>query len=213
MATVKEKKASWLETLNQKPRQTAYVLLAIAAIFGIATVTIAAKYRWEYAVIAAGFGWLAVVFLWAGVFQLRREPGRAGQLDASRVLVLAVAGLSGLVVTLMGLVLAWQWWDTYLAWLKSEPGKEGWRMWLSLVAFFGGLAIMFAGLQLTRTEERSNPVFRRLLYGYNTVLTTLLVLAILLVVNVLVYMNFATAVDFTSANLYSLSSRSKNILK
>jgi hypothetical protein len=213
MATVKEKKASWLETLNQKPRQTAYVLLAIAAIFGIATVTIAAKYRWEYAVIAAGFGWLAVVFLWAGVFQLRREPGRAGQLDASRVLVLAVAGLSGLVVTLMGLVLAWQWWDTYLAWLKSEPGKEGWRMWLSLVAFFGGLAIMFAGLQLTRTEERSNPLFRRMLYGYNTVLTTMLLIAILTVVNVLVYVNFATAIDFTQSSIYSLSSRSTSILR
>jgi ABC-type uncharacterized transport system len=213
MATTQEHKETWLETLNQKPRQTAYVLLAIAVLFGIATVAIAAKYRWEYGVIAAGFGWLAVVFLWAGVFQLRREPGRAGQLDASRALVLAVAGLSGLIVTLMGLVLAWQWWDTYLAWLRSEPGNEGWRMWLSLIAFFGGLAIMFAGLQLTRTEERSNPFFRRMLYGYNAVLTTMLLMAILVVVNVLVYVNFATAIDFTASNLYSLSSRSKNILQ
>jgi hypothetical protein len=213
MATAQEHKQTWLDTLNRKPKQTAYVLLAIAVLFGTVTVSIGAKYRWEYGVIAAGFGWLAVVFLWAGVFQLRREPGGAAQLDASRALVLAVAGLSGLIVTLMGLVLAWQWWDTYLAWLRSEPGREGWRTWLSLIAFFGGLAIMFAGLQLTRTEERSNPFFRRMLYGYNAVLATMLLMAILVVVNVLVYVNFATAIDFTASSLYSLSSRSTSILR
>ncbi len=202
-----------LQLLSRERKQTGYGLLAVAALFWVATVWLAAKYRLEYVVIAAGFGWLAVVFSWAGAFQVRREPGRADEMEVSRALVLAVAGLSGLVVTLMGLVLAWQWWDAYLAWLRSEPGQEGWRMWLSLIAFFGGLAIMFVGLQLGRTEERSRPFFRRLLYGYNTVLTTLLLMAILIVINVLVYVNFATAIDFTASNLYSLSSRSKAILK
>src|SRR6516225_377585 len=201
----------WLDFLVQKRRQSGYALLALCALLAAATIWIASQYKWEYFTIAAGLGWLAVVCLGAGFFQVRREAD--AEPNTTRSLVLTVAGLAGLIISAMGLVLAWQWWDVYLAWLKSEPGKEGWKMWLSLVAFFGGLAIMFAGLQLARTEERSNPVFRRLLYGYNTVLTTLLVLAILLVVNVLVYMNFATAVDFTSANLYSLSSRSKNILK
>ena len=202
-----------LELLSRERKQTGYALLAVAALFWVATVWLAAKYRMEYAVIAAGFGWLGVVFSWAGAFQLRREPGRADEMEISRALVLAVAGLSGLVVTLMGLVLAWQWWDAYLTWLRSEPAQQGWRMWLSLIAFFGGLAIMFVGLQLARTEERSRPLFRRLLYGYNAVLTTLLLIAILIVVNVLVYVNFATAIDFTASNLYSLSSRSKAMLK
>ena len=146
-----------LELLSRERKQTGYALLAVAALFWVATVWLAAKYRMEYAVIAAGFGWLGVVFSWAGAFQLRREPGRADEMEISRALVLAVAGLSGLVVTLMGLVLAWQWWDAYLTWLRSEPAQQGWRMWLSLIAFFGGLAIMFVGLQLARTEERRGP--------------------------------------------------------
>jgi hypothetical protein len=203
----------WLHFIVRNRKPTAYALFVLSALLTLGLLLVAWRLGRDYLVIAAALGWLALVLLAAGLYRLLREPEPGHELDAARTLVLAVGGLSGLIITFMGLVLAWLWWDTYLSWLRGEPGKEGWRMWLSVVAFFGGLAIMFAGLQLARTDERSNPVFRRLLYGYNAVLTALLLMAILAVVNVLVYVNFASAIDFTASNLYTLSSRSKNILQ
>src|SRR5207302_74013 len=81
------------------------------------------------------------------------------------------------------------------------------------------LALMFASLQLARADERSSPGLRRLLYGYNAVLTGLLVLAILTVLNVLTYVPlpawgsfFSKPSDWTQSNLFTLSTASKNLL-
>ena len=108
----------WLDILVQKRRQSGYALLALCALLAAATIWIASQYKWEYFTIAAGLGWLAVVFLGAGFFQIRREAD--SEPNTTRSLVLTVAGLAGLIISAMGLVLAWQWWDVYLAWLKSE---------------------------------------------------------------------------------------------
>src|SRR5207247_1656535 len=55
---------------------------------------------------------------------------------------------------------------------------------------------------------------RRLLYGYNTALTGLLLLAILALLNVTVYFSFPSSLDWTQTRgFYSLSSRTQNILE
>src|SRR4029077_19615483 len=68
-------------------------------------------------------------------------------------------------------------------------------------------------LQIGRSEERSNAILRRLLYGYNALLGAFLLLAILAVVNVLGYVKLSAPIDFTASSLYTLSSRSKNVLQ
>src|SRR5262249_36202074 len=86
-------------------------------------------------------------------------------------------------------------------------------LWVCLLALFGGLALMFVSLLPARAVERSDPALRRLLYGYNAVLTGLLMVVILAVVNILVYNYFNVTYDWTEHAIYTLSDQSKNILR
>jgi hypothetical protein len=77
---------------------------------------------------------------------------------------------------------------------------------------------MFAGLQLARVFERTQPNLRRLLYGYNAVLGGLLLCAILGLLNVLPYSEVKPfsylnhVFDWTSSRMYTLSDQDRNFL-
>src|SRR5262249_55053672 len=85
-------------------------------------------------------------------------------------------------------------------------------------ALFGGLALLFASVQLARGVERASAPMRRLLYGYNAVLTAVLLAVILALLNVLPYSHvwpfgyLDRPYDWTASRLYTLSDRSRNIL-
>jgi hypothetical protein len=128
------------------------------------------------------------------------------------LLMLAIGGSSGFLLWVLSLVLAYAWRATIFGGLDAWQGPKWWQLWVCLLAIFGGLAIMFISLLPLRAFERSNVTLRRLLYGYNAVLTGLLVLGILLVANVLVYNYVTPSFDWTASGIYSLSDRSKNIL-
>jgi hypothetical protein len=78
---------------------------------------------------------------------------------------------------------------------------------------------MFASLQLARGVERESGIMRRLLYGYNTVLTCVLLLAVLVLVNVLAYVQlkpfnlFSRPFDWTSSGLYEISPATRGMLE
>ena len=78
---------------------------------------------------------------------------------------------------------------------------------------------MFLSLQAARGVERVSANMRRLLYGYNAVLTGLLLLAILGLINVLAYVHvppftlFSKQIDWTPSQLYTLSPASTEILQ
>src|SRR5262249_23758050 len=76
-----------------------------------------------------------------------------------------------------------------------------------------GLAIMFFSLLLARSEESDSPGLRRTLYGYNAVLTGLLLLAILVILNVLGYLYLPMSSDWTEAGIFTASSQSENGLQ
>jgi len=218
----------WLAT---KQKQAAYTLLGAALVLVVATVLLAVWLTrmtdkpWApslgYAVVV--FGVLAAVAaLGTGLFRLLQQPGgESTELLVARMLILTVGGLVGLGLFLAGLVLAWFWWDSVLAWLDTDgPGKANrWQAGVLLLVAFLGLGIMFVSLQLGRTQERSNLVLRRLLYGYNAALTALLLLAVLVFVNIMVSVSkvgsfrLRTPFDFTAAGQFSLSPRSENILR
>jgi hypothetical protein len=167
-------------------------------------------------------GAVAVIFMVAGVwYLLAEETSPLSAVDATRLMVLSIGGLSGLVtVLLIGLALPYfEWWNTFLGGVETWR-KEWWRFGITAIALFGGLALMFASLQLARTDERSSPGLRRLLYGYNAVLTGLLMLAILVVLNVSTYLTqvpawgafFSKPSDWTASSIYTLSTESRNVL-
>ena len=82
-----------------------------------------------------------------------------------------------------------------------------------LLAQLGGLFILFVSLLVAQAEERSKPILRRLLYGYNAALSGLLLFEVLLVCNVLVGVNAPAAQDWTKSKFYSISPQSEKILQ
>lgn len=158
-------------------------------------------------------GLLAALFLFCGVI-LRFRPANAGSpVDEARFTILALGGLAGLCIAILGLILNVQYWDRLTALLRFGDRDGAWKVLLAVVTLIVGLAIMFLSLNSARSEERSSPVLRRLIYGYNTVLTGILLFLILAIVNVVAYMKLPAMVDSTEAGLFKLSDRSKQILR
>jgi hypothetical protein len=134
-------------------------------------------------------------------------------LTERRLLILTIGGSAGLLVWILSLVLAYRWRGTIFGGLDAWQGANWWQLWVCLLAMFGGLAIMFVSLLPLRAVAHANAALRRLLYGYNAVLTGLLLLAILMVGNVLVYNYLTPSFDWTQSGIYTLSDRSKNLLR
>lgn len=203
---------NWLETLTRKKEAVAYALFGAAAALLALALILSLKFGWETWPEAGGCGFLACVFFIGGVWYRTRESDNLTDLDATRILVLAMGGFLGFTIAVATMARAIRWWDFMVGGMEVWQSKEGWHVWVCAIAELVGLAIMFASLLLARTEERSTPILRRLLYGSNAVLTGLLLLAILLVVNVLVYMYVPAVSDWTATGQYTLSSQSKALL-
>src|SRR5205823_7158749 len=105
------------------------------------------------------------------------------------------------------------WWTLLTDWLSRGDRTGAVNILVALAALLGGLAVMFVSVQPARAEERTSAGLRRLVYGYNAVLTGLLLLLILTVVNVLVGLKFTGVIDATQSGQFTLSERATNILK
>lgn len=208
-----EVQPQWLLTLSRQRRRVAYALLALALLLALIPVVTLIKYGWDSAAVTLWGGLLALLSLGAGVYLAIGEPNEEADIDSMRLLVLGLGGLSGFVTWLLSLALAWKWRATVFGGVEAWQGENWWHLWMCVLALFGGMALMFVSLLPARAVEHSDPTLRRLLYGYNGVLTGLLLLVILGVVNVLVYNYFNATYDWTESAIYTLSDQSKNILK
>ena len=179
---------------------------------------------------------LALLALFGGLYLVFDEPGRAPGREARyRLLILALGGLAGACTFLLGLALPLGPWAATIVPPPTEaaPGEvvsnakpilqvwreNWWRLAVIGLASVGGLLLMFLSLQLARSMERVSAGLRRLLYGYNSVLTGLLLLAILGLLNVLAYVHLwpftliAKDVDWTPSQLYTLSPATIDVLQ
>lgn len=206
-----ERRPPLLQKMADNRERTSYLLFAAAALLGIIPLWLLLKYRTDYLGVSLSTMLLALVPAAAAFWNLLRLPGREREVDIARSLVLVVGGLCGLLLVMTSGLLVYHWWDAFNG-LKTIQGSEGWRVWAALIVLLGGLAGMFAALQVVRSEERASATLRRLVYGYNALLTGVLLLAVLSVVNVLAYANLNKPYDWTSQSIYSLSSKSENIL-
>jgi hypothetical protein len=192
------------------------VLIAIGVAVGAGVATLVAKIGTEFLLISILTGALALLFLVIGVM-VRHTPGTAGEGPAVhelvRVYLLILGGVTGLLIALMGLALHYYWWSDLTDWLRLGNRDKAWHVLVALMVLLAGLAVMFVSLQVVRSEERTSAVLRRLVYGYNAVLTGLLLLLILTVVNVLVGLKFTGVIDATQSGQFTLSERTTNILK
>jgi hypothetical protein len=204
----------WLEALSRFPREKiAYTLMGAAGVLGVAAVAVVIAFGRNGAVTMAGLVFFALALAGIGLWRLTSEPETMVDRDATRILILLVGGFLGLTLAWAAIAQIIQWRDLFLSGAEAFQGPNAKWVWLCVVVELIGLAVMFVSLQLARTEERSNAVLRRLLYGYNAVLTGILLLAFLAVLNVLGYLYLPKAWDWTAAGLHSLSPRSQNILE
>lgn len=131
-----------------------------------------------------------------------------------RILVLVFGGVAGLIIALAAMARAILWRDDiFLRGMGGWQGENSWHVWACAYTELIGLALMFGSLLLAKADIRSNAVLRRTLYGYNAVLTGLLLLAILVVGNIVFYTFFPYTFDWTrTRGFHTLSTSTKSLL-
>jgi len=204
-----------VELVLNNRRNVAYGLFGAAAVLAVLVLLGAFSWYPEYSYRLLGWGVATFAVLAGfGVILLlepdQREQPRIWALQ--RVLLLGT--LLGLAVTAAGVLIAQIWWGDVLAMLGRGTPDAGawWRALLVVVVIFAGLGLMFGSLQLGRSEERHNPSLRRALYGYNAILTALLLVIIVAVVNVIIAVKVPAPLDFTKSRHYTLAPQSLGIL-
>jgi ABC-type uncharacterized transport system len=211
----------WVDQLARYKNEFVIGLHAMAGLFAVLTLVIFFQYKtagFLLCIWAAALGLVyEAVALW---FITSRPPSNMKDSDRVRLALLTVLGATGLGLVLLGMYLPFI--ENY--WTVLSGGLSEWRkkpfVLINIGAsLFGGLVLIFIGVQLARAYERSQAGMRRLLYGYNDVLAFLLLLSILVLVNVLTYVwippfdFFGRTFDWTSKNIYTLTPSSINFLK
>ncbi len=213
-------RSPWLDWIAADRKRIATILYAVAAVLAIVAVAIHLRYPGEWWPIALWCASLATVAALAAIVYPLWRPETFSDLDLARFLVLAIGGLTGLMTTLfLGIGLSIKWWSTLTGGWQAWQGDNSWHVWVIIGAVFGGLALMLVSLQTVSGSVREQPILRRLVYGYNAVLTGLLLLAILGLLNGLAYTPWgpfkylSQTYPWTQSSIYGLSSRSENILR
>jgi hypothetical protein len=203
----------WLRSVDRKPEPALLSLIS-----GVVAVMVLLLVMWAAGHVPVGpevagslvFGiatFVGVLWYWVG----DRSAFREG--ESARLLVLVVGGAIGLGLALATVCRIVIWWEFLTEGLEAWQGKEGWRLWVEVGMGVSACAIMFASMQMARTHEQSNPMLRRVFFGYNTVLTGLLLIIILILVNLLFYNYVPNISDYTSNKIYTLTPKSQQILK
>jgi hypothetical protein len=201
-----------LQTITRQSRNVGIVLLVVAGGLLLLDGILWYKNAGLWAAVIASTFVCAVAFAGGGLWLLSPPAENLRGTDTVRILVLIQGGIVGLALTVFTF---WQ----MILWWKDISSLEAWRGenrmygWLLVATGLAGLAIMFCSLQLARGEENANRALRITLYGYNAVLTGLLLLAVLLGINVLAYASLKKTSDWTFQKIYTLDDRSESILK
>ncbi len=206
-----------------EPLHLTYGLFVLTGLFAAIPIAVLIQFKGNVqAAINSVFAWgvvLALAALSAALVNLSLHDERLTEGDKGRLVLLSLGGACGFATTVLGAYLPFS--DFFREQLAG--GLEGWRtaprkaLLLPALAFLGGLGLMFASLQLGRGMERSNQTMRRLIYGYNAVLTGLLLLAILALPNLLAYAApfsrfMGKTDDWTKGQVYTLQQDTRNYL-
>ncbi len=98
----------------------------------------------------------------------------------------------------------------------NNRGLQAWREWPTwkpIVFTVAGLLGMMLAFSFMVNEARENPFVRRLIYGYNTFVSAVLLLGILIVVNGIAFAYGTRPFDWTSTGTYTVHERMQNLLR
>src|SRR6516225_3076910 len=139
---------SWLHGLARYRHQSALALFAATILLAMVPAWLFVKYRDDCFWIALASILLPLTTLAGAIWQKLRQTGTMSEVDATRLLVLAMGGLLGLNLLIVSLAVLFQWWQFIAGGLEAWQGSDGWRVWVFLFLLLGGLAIIFFSLQL-----------------------------------------------------------------
>jgi hypothetical protein len=142
------------------------------------------------------------------------SPTAAGRATDARGTILAVGGILGLILMLVGAALLFiPWFEPLSRWVADKtPPKDAWKPITAILISLGGAGLMFLAAQPARAEERNNPFLRRLVYGSNFALTVLLLGLVLVVGNVFAGLKIPNKLDTTQSGFYTLSDQTRRYL-
>jgi len=127
-----------------------------------------------------------------------------------RLLLFLVGGGLGVAFMLLGFALFYLWFGELAKWLGQAEKAEPLKPLIAMLAFLLGAGLLFAGVQPLRAEERNDLLLRRIVYGTNFFLTTLLLVVGLIFVNVLATLKLPSKLDTTESGFYTLSDTTKD---
>ena len=168
----------------------------------------------QYNLAWLGFLAAAMVAGAGGSVYMARIPAATAeeQRSEARVLLLAVGGLLGLLLIVVGGVYFYQWSESLTNWLSKGESREAKWVLIPLLMVVAGAGLVFVALQPARAEERNSPKVRRLVYGSNLALTTLLMLVAVVVANVVFARKVPNRLDTTATGFYAISDATRNLL-
>ncbi|MCX7701360.1 MAG: GldG family protein [Gemmataceae bacterium] len=126
--------------------------------------------------------------------------------------LLLLGGLAGGILLIGDLIAAWYWWGPLVDFLRDDNREKLWQPLLALVALLVGLAVPFLAFQAARRYERVDATLRRVLYGYNAVLSLLLLAMLLTIICVFVWLRYPLPYDTTQGGFYSLGERTRQYI-
>ncbi len=141
------------------------------------------------------------------------DPDEARQRTAAREQVLAFGGILGLLLIASGGVFFYVWSDSLGGWLLKGKEEDALYPLSALLMVVGGAGLVLLCVQPARAEERNNTFIRRLVYGTNLALTTVLLFVVLIVTNVFFSFQVSNKLDTTSSEFYSMSPQTKEFLR
>ena len=171
--------------------------------------------RGEYIVGGVTIFASAIILLSMSWFLLLRTPPDevAQQRTEIRLFLLIGGSLLGLLLIVAGIIFLYIWSESLTRWLDQRNFREARWVLLPLLMILGGVLVVFLSVTPARSEERHDALIRRLVYGSNFGLTTLLLLVLLIAMNVVVAREIPNQLDATATGFYSLSEPTRELLK
>jgi hypothetical protein len=217
------------EKLAAKHQNIPLLLIVVGLALLAIPVSNVALYRWQSLAVFIWGTALSLFVIGVGLWSVLSPVygGPRERADRLRIIVLVVLAGVGLLTTLLGLLLPFSsppfsltnYPDIFAGGVRKWRERDNaWAVTRLVAALLGGLVLMFIGLMQARVFERTSPNLRRLLYGYNAILTTLLLLLICALINLLPYSGvqpFSYAnepMDWTRAGIHTLHPATKNLL-
>jgi hypothetical protein len=140
------------------------------------------------------------------------NPDEAKQRTEARLQLLSAGGSLGLLLIAMGGIYFYQWSDSLGNWLEKGQVKESLWVAVPLLMVICGSGLVLGAIQPARAEERNNTLIRRLVYGSNLGLTSLLLLVVLIYANVVFSYEVSNKFDTTASGFYSMSPQTEEFL-